>query len=133
MSSSKALQYQRKRDHSREIAACKESRKSKIEMVKIPPSNSQMGSQSSEEKKTEDSLVKPGIGRQEIGEGDPVDAGPPPMKVEIILFDEKDPLAMINGQSVHQGDKISGATISSILKDRVVIEYNGKTYTKFLE
>jgi len=82
--------------------------------------------------KMRDPFVKPGTGRKRVS-GGPVEQGPPPMKLEIILYDEANPLAMINGQSVHLGDKISGATISSILKDRVIIEYNGKTYTKFLE
>jgi hypothetical protein len=62
-----------------------------------------------------------------------VDERPPPLKVEIILYDDVNPLAMINGQSVRQGDTISGATIETIRTDRVIIQYRGKSYTLMLE
>jgi hypothetical protein len=78
-----------------------------------------------------DPFVKPGVKRRRAsGE---VDAGPPPLKVEIILYDNVNPLAMINGQSVRQGDTISGATIETIHTDRVIIRYHGKSYTLMLE
>lgn len=82
-------------------------------------------------RKIRDPFVKPGVKRKR-GSGE-ADAGPPPLKVEIILYDDVDPLAMINGQSVRQGDSISGATIETIHTDRVIIQYSGKSYTLMLE
>jgi hypothetical protein len=81
--------------------------------------------------KIRDPFVKPGLKRPR-GAG-AADAGPPPLKVEIILYDDVNPLAMINGQSVRQGDTISGATIETIHTDRVIIQYRGKNYTLQLE
>jgi hypothetical protein len=47
-----------------------------------------------------------------------------------IVYSEDYPAAAVNGQIVHEGDKISGATVVKITKDSVEFEMNGKMWTQ---
>jgi hypothetical protein len=47
-----------------------------------------------------------------------------------ILYDEENPSVIIGIEILHEGDKVSGATIVKINKDNVEFEMNGKTWTQ---
>jgi len=50
--------------------------------------------------------------------------------VKGVLYSEDNPAAVIGTQIVHEGDKISGATVVRINRDGVVLEMNGKRWTQ---
>ena len=49
------------------------------------------------------------------------------------IWDDENPLAIINGQVLGVGEKIGGATIVEINKDNVVFEKDGKTWTQVVQ
>jgi len=49
------------------------------------------------------------------------------------IWDDENPLAIINGQILGVGEKIDGATIVEINKDNVVFEKDGKTWTQTVQ
>ncbi|MHC4461126.1 MAG: hypothetical protein ACYS6W_00595 [Planctomycetota bacterium] len=50
--------------------------------------------------------------------------------VKGIVFSKNNPSAVIGNQIVHEGEKVSGATIVKINKDSVEFEMNGKKWTQ---
>ncbi|MDA8164695.1 MAG: hypothetical protein M0017_06665 [Desulfobacteraceae bacterium] len=50
-----------------------------------------------------------------------------------IMWDEKMPLAVINGGMHGVGDTVAGARISAIFKETVVLDYNGSSYTLWIQ
>ena len=50
--------------------------------------------------------------------------------VKGILYDEENPSVIIGIEILHEGDKVSGATIVKINKDNVEFEMNGKKWTQ---
>ena len=53
----------------------------------------------------------------------------PGVKLEGITWDEKSPLAIINGKVVGIGDIVSGAEIKEIKENEVIFDANGKDIT----
>jgi len=54
---------------------------------------------------------------------------PPKLVLKGIAWDKTEPLALINGQVVKEGNTIGGARILKIDFDRVVVRYRGKKFT----
>jgi len=50
------------------------------------------------------------------------------LSIEGIIWDEKKPLAIVNGKIVKEGDIIEGIVVSEILKDSVVFIIDYKKY-----
>jgi hypothetical protein len=49
----------------------------------------------------------------------------PELKLQSIIYRERNPAALINGQMVGVNDVVSGATIKDIERQRVTVEWNG--------
>ena len=49
----------------------------------------------------------------------------PELKLQSIIYRERNPAALINGQMVSVNDVVSGATIKDIQRQRVTVEWNG--------
>jgi len=56
--------------------------------------------------------------------------GPGKLIVKGIVYSKNNPSAVIGNQIVHEGEKVSGATIVKINKDSVEFEMNGKRWTQ---
>lgn len=65
--------------------------------------------------------------RQTDGEEDPG------LIVKGIVYSKEDPVAVIGTHIVHEGDRISGATVVRISKDSVEFEINDKRWTQRVE
>jgi len=51
------------------------------------------------------------------------------IKLEGILWNPKNPLVVLNGEILKEGDKILGAIVKTINKDKVLLEYNNQTFS----
>jgi len=55
------------------------------------------------------------------------------LSVKGIVYDKDKPAAIIGTQIVHEGDRISGATVVKITKNSVEFEMNGKKWTQNIQ
>ena len=55
------------------------------------------------------------------------------LAVRGILYSQDKPSAVIGNQIVHEGEKVSGATIQKINKDSVEFELDGKKWTQQIQ
>lgn len=51
-----------------------------------------------------------------------------PLQVTGIIWDDNNPFAMINDKIVKKGDMVSGALVSDIKKDEVILKINDKKF-----
>ena len=63
-----------------------------------------------------------------IKEARPAKAGRPEFKINAIAWKNKEPRAIVNMQSIYEGDVIEGATVVSIKRKVVVFEYEGEIF-----
>jgi hypothetical protein len=61
-------------------------------------------------------------------EARPAKAGRPEFKINAIAWKNKEPRAIVNMQSIYEGDVIEGATVVSIKRKIVVFEYEGEIF-----
>lgn len=61
----------------------------------------------------------------------PQPASPPTkaLKLQLIVWDEENPSAVINGRIVHQGDDVDGARVTEISRSHVILDVNGQSVT----
>lgn len=57
-----------------------------------------------------------------------VEKGRPEFKINAIAWRSEEPRAVVNMQSVYEGDVIEGATVLAIRRMTVVLEYEGETF-----
>jgi len=70
---------------------------------------------------------------KEIPDQKPAAVRIPSLKLTGIMWDAKDPIAIINGKLMHQGDDILGVKILNIQLDKITAGYNGKEFTLTVE
>jgi hypothetical protein len=51
----------------------------------------------------------------------------PSMRLQGILYNPKNPAAIINGRTLRVGEKISGVTVTAITQDKAMVTWNGMT------
>jgi hypothetical protein len=61
-------------------------------------------------------------------EAEPEKRGRPEFKINAIAWKNKEPRAIVNMQSVYEGDTIEGATVLAIKRKMVFLEYEGETF-----
>ena len=61
-------------------------------------------------------------------EAEPEKRGRPKFKINAIAWKNKEPRAIVNMQSIYEGDMIEGATVLAIKRKIVVFEYEGETF-----
>jgi hypothetical protein len=54
----------------------------------------------------------------------------PGLKVDGIMYDETDPIAVVNDQLLHKGESIEGAKVIEITESEVTFEYKSKLLTR---
>lgn len=47
-----------------------------------------------------------------------------------IMYDAENPVAIVCGEVVHEGDTINGYKVVKIYRHKVVLEKNGRSFTK---
>ncbi|MBU1147881.1 MAG: hypothetical protein KKD11_05950 [Candidatus Omnitrophica bacterium] len=79
----------------------------------------------------EESTIKEGWGRDpfSLGANTPEDIGFEGLAVNGIMWDEDNPLAIINDDVVKVGDMLGGLKVVEITKTSVVMEQNGERHT----
>jgi hypothetical protein len=70
----------------------------------------------------------PGQAVPAMKEAEPEKRGRPEFKINAIAWKNKEPRAIVNMQSIYEGDTIEGATVLAIKRKIVVFEYEGETF-----
>ena len=66
----------------------------------------------------------PGVPVQKVAEK----KGRPEFKINAIAWQNEEPRAIVNMQSIYEGDVIEGATVVAIKRKLVIFEYEGETF-----